>query len=164
MALKQGDVIASNAAVISDWRMENGDEVTVGPYGWFDYRAPGPEQVRKMTIECQDDLVTGFMGKLPGGEGGFLRGNLLTSEAFVSGKDHKLRLGSLFGCLACDMESGVYGYVGNRLANVPWFNLRVVADTLDDTLSDYFVKERDMTEILGRKVVEALKVFDSSLA
>jgi nucleoside phosphorylase len=160
LTLRQGDTIVSNGAVISDWRMEKGQEVTVSPYGWFDYRPPEPQHVEKMTICCQDDLVLNLLGKLP--EGDFIRGNLLTSEAFVSGTDHKLSLGATFNCLACDMESGVYAFIGSHLVKVPWFNVRIVADTLEDTINDYFTKERDVTEILGGKIVDTLKVLDET--
>ena len=88
---------------------------------------------------------------------------MLTSDAFVSGKDHKLELGRTYGCLACDMESGVFGYLAGRPLNVPWFNIRVVADTLDEALSDYFAMERDMTDILGRQAVAALSLLDGLL-
>jgi nucleoside phosphorylase len=159
LKLRHGDTVVSNGAVISDWRMEKGPEVTVSPYGWFDYQPPEPQQVEKMTIYCQDDLVVNLLDKLPTND--FIRGNLLTSEAFVSGTDHKLNLGATFNCLACDMESGVYAFIGNSLLKVPWFNLRIVADTLDDTIHDYFAKERDMTEILGGKIVETLKILDT---
>jgi nucleoside phosphorylase len=159
--LKQGDVIVSNSAIITDWRMENEDEVLLSPYGVFEYLALDPPHLEKMVIECRHPLIVGLMEKLP--PNGFQRGRLLTSEAFVSGKTRKLKLGSDFGCLACDMESGVYGHLGNRLVNVPWFNVRVVADTLDETLGDYFAKERDMTDILAQKIVEILQIFDSSL-
>jgi len=62
------------------------------------------------------------------------------------------------------MESGVFAYAAqNLLGNRPWLNLRVVADTLDETLADYFTKEADMTEILGAKTRQALEVLDKLL-
>jgi nucleoside phosphorylase len=157
--MKQGDVIVSNGAIISDWRMEEGDQVKVSPYGVFDYRELNPSHLAKMVLECHDPLVVSLLERLPEGE--FKKGHLLTSEAFVSGKDHKLGLGAAFNCLACDMESGAYAYVGNCLAKVPWLNVRVVADTLEDTLGDYFEKERNMTDILGQKIVKVLRIIDS---
>jgi hypothetical protein len=63
------------------------------------------------------------------------------------------------------MESGVLAYLADKiLKNVSWFNFRVVADTLDDALNDYFVMEKNMTEILGTKVLEALELFDELLS
>jgi nucleoside phosphorylase len=112
----------------------------------------------KMTMICGDPLVLTLMKKAPGS---FRPGALLTSEAFVSGKDRKLNLGSTFNCLACDMESGVYAFIGNTLASKPWFNIRVVADTMDDSLGEYFAMEKNMTEILGNGVVEILKILDT---
>jgi nucleoside phosphorylase len=161
LKLKHGDTIVSNAALISDWRMEKGQEVTVSPYGEFDYRPPKPDHVEKMTIYCQDDLVIKLLESLPAQD--FLRGNLLTSEAFVSGTEHKLALGLLYNCLACDMESGVYGFIANNLVKVPWFNVRTVADTLEDTLKDYFTMEKDFTEVLGGKIAQTLRILDSMI-
>ncbi|MDR1546591.1 MAG: hypothetical protein LBU12_07790 [Deltaproteobacteria bacterium] len=159
--LRAGQVIASRAALISDWRMEDGDEVKVSPYGWFDYREPAPEQVAKMTLECRDPLMAAFFDRLPSAQ--WRLGRLLTSDAFVAGQKRKLELGRIFGCLACDMESGAFGYVAEKLSPRPWANFRVVADTLDDALDDYFAMERDMTEILGRQLVEALNILDRLL-
>ncbi|MDR1676941.1 MAG: hypothetical protein LBS44_00955 [Deltaproteobacteria bacterium] len=161
MSLKQGEVIVSNSAIISDWRMEDGNEVTVSPYGWFDYRPAEPYHIQKMAIDCQDPLIIRLMEQLPSQS--LKKGRFLTSEAFVVGKENKLNKGTIFDCLACDMESGVYGFIGSRLLNLPWFNIRVVADTLDEDLGDYFAKERDMTQILGQKIVETLQLLDSLL-
>jgi nucleoside phosphorylase len=161
MDLRQGEVIVSNSAVISDWRMEDGDAVTLSPYGQFDYRHPDPGHVERMAIECRDGLILGLLERLP--RESFRQGRLLTSEAFVAGKDNKLAKGAAFGALACDMESGVYAHIGNRLANVPWLNVRVVADTLDESLGDYFAMERGVTDILGAKVAETLKILESLL-
>jgi nucleoside phosphorylase len=95
---------------------------------------------------------------------GFRRGRLITSNVFVAGLNNKLAKGRSFQALGCDMESGVFAYVAkNILGGRPWFNLRVVADTLDETLSDYFTKEADMTEILGAKTRQALEVLDELL-
>jgi nucleoside phosphorylase len=80
----------------------------------------------------------------------------------VSGKDHKLRLGALYGSAVCDMESGAFAYVARR-KKARFFNLRVVADTLDETLSDYFQKEGSVTLGLGERAAEALKVLDELL-
>ena len=161
--LAAGDIIVSNSAVISDWRMEDGQTIKVSPYGMFDYREIDAGHVERMTLECRDRLVEDFMASLLRGDG-FKTGRMLTSEAFVSGKDHKLELGRSFGCIACDMESGVFGYMSSRFVSVPWFNFRVVADTLDDALHDYFAIEKDMTNILGSKLVTALGRLDDLLS
>jgi nucleoside phosphorylase len=159
--LTGGDIIASPSAVISDWRREDGRTVKVSPYGWFDYREADPHQVERMVIECRDSMVLEFMGALSGS--GLKIGRMLTSDTFIEGRDLKLSMGSAYGCLACDMESGAFGYVAGRLMGIPWFNLRVVADTLDDGLADYFAMEGDITDILGRHVVRALTILDGVL-
>lgn len=156
-----GDVIVSNSAVISDWRQEDGSTVKVSPYGWFDYREPDPHQVERMALECRDSLVADLMGAVAGTP--LKTGRMLTSDAYIDGRVHKLAMGGTYGCLACDMESGAFGYAAGRLLNVPWFNIRVVADTLDDTLSDYFAMESDITDILGRNVVRTLTLLDGLL-
>ncbi|MDR2456776.1 MAG: hypothetical protein LBE49_09325 [Deltaproteobacteria bacterium] len=161
LELARGDVLVSGSAIISDWRMEDGETVKVSPYGTFDYREPDPEHVERMAIECREPLVVDFIESLKGGQLKF--GRMLTSEAFVSGKEHKLALGRLYGCPACDMESGVFGYLAGKSAQVPWFNVRVIADTLDDALNDYFAVERDVTDILGGKLVAALEKLDALL-
>ena len=159
--LAGGEVIASNSSVICDWRMEDGESETVSPYGWFDYRAPDPAHVERMVIECRDPLIEALLGALS--PLGFKTGRMLTSDCFISGKEHKLAMGRRYGCLACDMESGAFGYLANRHLGIPWINFRVVADTLDEALSDYFAIERDMTDILGQKLVEALGRLDGLL-
>ena len=156
--LSGGDIVVSNSAVISYWRMEDGETVAVSPYGWFDYRVPDPAHVERMAMECADPLIEEFLGGL--GPLGFKRGRMLTSDAFISGKDHKLAMGSRYGCLACDMESGVFAYLAGRRLGIPWLNVRVVADTLDEALAEYFAMERDMTDILGRQLVAALGRLD----
>jgi nucleoside phosphorylase len=161
LELAGGDMIASNSAVISDWRLDDGGPDQVSPYGRFDYQEPDPRHVERMALECQDPLVLVFLAALPGER--FKRGRMLTSEAFVAGKERKLSLGRTYGCLACDMESGAFGYLAARHLGVPWLNFRVVADTLDDALSDYFAMERDMTDVLGRNVAAALAVLDELL-
>jgi nucleoside phosphorylase len=159
MELKRGSVIVSDSALISDWRMEQSDEVTLSPYGWFDYQLPTESHVEKMVLACNDPLITELMNKISAPD--FVRGRLLTSEGFVAGKELKLSYGKRFGCIACDMESGAFGYMGNHLVKVPWFNVRVVADTLDDSLADYFAIEKDVTEVLGNKLAEVLNILDS---
>lgn len=159
--LAGGDIIVSSSAIISDWRMEDGQTLKVSPYAMFDYRDPDSTQVGRMVIECREPLVGDFLAAIPQDE--FKLGRMLTSEAFVSGKDHKLSMGKTYGCLACDMESGVFGHMAGKFAGVPWFNVRVVADTLDDSLNDYFAIERDMTDMLGRQLVAALGKLDALL-
>jgi nucleoside phosphorylase len=159
MDLQRGEVILANSAVISDWRMEEGDKITLSPYAWFDYQQPVKAHVEKMVLTCQDPLIVELMAGISAES--FRKGRLMTSEGFVAGKELKLSYGARFECLACDMESGAFGFIGENLAKVPWFNVRVVADTLNDTLDDYFAMERDVTEILGNKLVEALTVLDS---
>jgi nucleoside phosphorylase len=163
MGLKSGDMIVSTTAIISDWVMDNGEEITHSPYGIFDYQKLSKVCPNVLFLENYDSLVVSFLKKLR--VKNYKIGNLLTSDAFICGKERKLSLGKNFNCLACDMESGVFAYLANKvLKNVSWFNFRVVADTLDDVLDDYFVMEKNMTEILGEKVLEALEIFDDILS
>jgi nucleoside phosphorylase len=157
LRLRSGDVLASNECLISDWRHEDGKEVWVGPYGVFDYALPNERRIKDMLIKEEDPLILAFMEKLF--ENGFQTGRILTSDAFVSGKEYKLALGELFKAHICDMESGSFAYVAKRKKAV-FLNLRVVADTLDETLSDYFEKESDVTKKLAAKLSEALKILN----
>jgi nucleoside phosphorylase len=158
LKLKCGDILASNECVISDWRHEDGSEVWVGPYGVFNYAPPDNEVIGGMLIREDDPLIEKLIQKLE--NFGFFPGRILTSDTFVSGKDLKLCMGRAFNADVCDMESGAFAYCAKR-KNARFFNLRVVADTLDETLSDYFQKETDVARILGIKALEALAALDS---
>ena len=157
-SLASGEVIASNSVVISDWRMEDGRNCHFGCYGQFVYREMDGRLPDEMAVECADPTVEKLMTLLAGA--GFKRGRLATADTFVAGLDNKLSHGRTFGALACDMESGAFAYTAERLLGLPWFNLRVVADTLDETLADYFEKEVDMVSVLGEKTARALTILD----
>lgn len=157
--LASGDLIASSSALISDWKMEDDDSQQHGVYSQFVYRPLEPGAAEEMAITCPDPRVDRLLVRLEGE--GFKRGRLLTSDTFVSGLNRKLTMGQNFGCLACDMESGAFAFAAQHLlGGLPWFNLRVVADTLDDNLADYFNKEVDMVEILASRTLQALEVWD----
>ncbi len=160
-SLASGDLIVSNSAIICDWRMEDEAARRCAPYGDINFRELSPELAEEMAITCEASPVTALLEKL-GPD--FKRGRILTSDTFVSGAAHKLRLGRDFSCLACDMESGAFAYgAQKRLGGLPWLNIRIVADTIDESLNDYVNMELDMVEILGRKTVELLKVLDDLL-
>ena len=160
--LAGGDLIASAEALIADWLMEDDAGRSYGPYGLFEYQPLTPATAEAMTIKCADPVVTELLNRLE--TLGFKRGRLLTSGVFVAGLKNKLAKGRDFQALGCDMESGVFAYVArNLLGDRPWFNLRVVADTLDETLADYFTKEAGMTDILGARTAQALAVLDELL-
>ncbi len=158
LSLRDGDVIASTASLISDWQMKDETTELFSPYGLLDFRSPDSKLVTDLTIKCTDPHLVQLMSILAAQ--GFKTGRLLTSDTFVSGKDLKLRLGRDFNSLACDMESGAFAYVAQELA-VPWLNFRVVADTIDESFQEYVAKEENMVDILGAKVAEALLVYDS---
>jgi adenosylhomocysteine nucleosidase len=159
--LRPADMVFSLSSIISDWRMEDGSEIKVGPYGQFQYQPASPETVRNMALESIDPLLVKLSEKLDGNE--FQKGRLLTSDAFVCGREHRLSLGHTFQALACDMESGAFA-LGAAQYKTPWFNIRIVADTLEEGLEDYFKKEVDMTEILGQNTFTALSALDSLLS
>ena len=160
--LAGGEMIASAEAVIADWLMEDDAGLRHGPYGLFNYRPLSPETLADLVIRCPDPLVAALLDRLE--QAGFRRGRLMTSDVFVAGLENKLAKGRSFQALGCDMESGVFAYAAqNLLGGSPWLNLRVVADTLDETLADYFDKEADMTEILGAKTRQALEILDGLL-
>lgn len=159
LELASGDLVASSSVVISDWRMEDDSDRRHGVYGLFTYHSLEPHLADKIALNCPDPTVTKLMDQL--GQAGFKRGRMMTSDTFVAGQANKLSLGRDFKCLACDMESGAFAYAAQHLlGGLPWFNLRVVADTLDETLHDYFNKETDMVEILGSRTVQALTTLD----
>ena len=90
-------------------------------------------------------------------------GAMLTSDTFVTGKENRLKLGERFDCLACDMESGAFAYVAEDKLEVPWFNLRIVADTLNEDFDHYKLMEVEMTELLGGRLMVALQALDEML-
>lgn len=162
LELAEGDLVASSSVVISDWRLEDDSDRRHGVYGLFNYQPLEPGLADEIALDCPDPTVGRLMEQL--GQTGFKRGRLMTSDTFVAGQANKLGLGRDFKCLACDMESGAFAYAAqNLLGGLPWFNLRVVADTLDESLHDYFNKEVDMVEILGAKTVQALSALDELL-
>ncbi|MDR2141844.1 MAG: hypothetical protein LBR11_08675 [Deltaproteobacteria bacterium] len=159
MGLEAGDLVAANETIIADWLEEDDKGRRVGAYGSFHY-GPVAAKLPDMLLGCQSPLVTRLLAQL-GPE--FKRGRILTSDTFVTGRPFKLRQGQLFGCRICDMESGAIAYAANKL-EVPWLHLRVVADTMDDSLSDYFRLEKDMTAILGAKTAQVLRLLDENWA
>ncbi|MDR1041005.1 MAG: hypothetical protein LBR80_12760 [Deltaproteobacteria bacterium] len=153
-----GEVVFSLDSIVADWRHDDGRESLVGPYGTFIYGPADPEMVEAMAIRSSSPLLARLQELLSGQ--GFRTGRVLTSDAFIASREHKLRLGRTFGALVCDMESGAFAWTARRLGDLPWFNLRAVADTLDETLSDYFDKEKDVTLALGDRTLEALTALD----
>lgn len=158
LGLAGGDVIASNSAVISDWKLEDDEGRRHGPYAEIAYNDLDATLAARMTMTCAHPAVSALMGRLA--DGGLKNGSMLTSDTFVAGAVTKLALGRDFNCLACDMESGAIAYVAGEKLGIPWFNLRVVADTLDESLHDYFNKEVDMVNILGAQTALALNILD----
>jgi nucleoside phosphorylase len=154
--LKSGDVLASNETLIADWREEDESGWRTAAYGSFDYGEP-ELKADQMAIRCSSPLVEKLLDRL--GEA-FLRGRLLSSDSFVAGQAHKLKLGRAFGCRVCEMESGAVAHVCRRSGNRPWLQIRVVADTLDDKLKDYFQMEKDVVKALSEKVALALSLLD----
>ena len=160
-SLRGGEMVASLDCVISDWRHEDGKENLTGPYGTFDYGRLSPDRLEGMAIRCGNPVLLELMDIL--GKNGFRIGRVLTSDAFVVGKEHKLSLGEAFGALVCDMESGAFALAARKLGDVPWLNIRIVADTLDESLEDYFKVETTMADILGSKTLEILEILNGLL-
>lgn len=161
-SLSSGDLIVSNSAIIGDWRLE--DEAARHPaaYGEINFRPVDAALVEEMDISCHDPLVISLLERL---DESFKRGRLLTTDTFVSGVNHKLRLGRDFASLACDMESAAFAYTAaTRLSGLPWLNVRIVADSIDESFNDYVNMEIDLVEILGQKTVTVLKALDDVLA
>jgi nucleoside phosphorylase len=159
--LRRGELTASLDCIVADWRHDDGEEVKVGPYGVFDYERPSPALAEKMALRCEHPLLKEFMGIL--GENNFRVGRFLTADSFMAGKDHKLYLGKAYGALVCDMESGAFAWTARKLYGIPWFNIRIVADTLDERLEDYFKMESAATEALGKKTLFAMEILNSLL-
>lgn len=161
LSVRSGDIVCSLDSVIGDWRHDDGKEQTVGAYGAFAYGPPEVARVEGMAIRCSSPMLVTAQERLT--SCGFLPGRVLTTDSFIAGREHKLSLGMTYRALVCDMESGAFAWTARKLGDLPWMNLRMVADTLDETLSDYFDKEKDATDVLGARTLEALKVLDEIL-
>lgn len=163
LGLREGEIIASSSVTISDWRMEDDKERHFSAYGRFNYKPITPAVAEEMALTCHDLTVKKLMEELK--NQGFKTGRMMSSDTFVAGLNNKLNSGKAFNCLACDMESGAFAFTAQHLlGGIPWFNIRVVADTLDESLTDYFEKEVNMVEILGRKTAEALTALDKLMS
>jgi nucleoside phosphorylase len=156
--LKAGDVTVANETIIGDWREEDGSGWRTAAYGSFDYGQPS-EKVEKMVIRSTSPLILKFLAAF---DADCPRVRTFSSDLFVGGKELKLQLGQLFGCQICEMEAGALAHVARRSGRVPWLQIRVVADTLDDALADYFRIEKDMVQILGAKVLAAIQLLDEN--
>lgn len=160
--LKSGDLIISASSFISDWVMQDGDIYQHAVYGDLGYLPLNRDILEGLYIRCEDPLVEKLLAAMKNKN--MLAGNLMTSDTFVAGVKNKLERGEKFNCLACDMESGVFGFLANsKFADLPWFNLRVVADTIEHGFDDYAEMEADMTEILAYGLVNSLETLDSLL-
>lgn len=158
MKLKAGDTVASASVIITDWVMDNDYSRTYGRYGQPVYKALTCDWAREMRLKCPSPQVQQLIDRLA--TKGFQPGRLLTSDAFVTGLSGKLERGRLFGALGADMESGALAQTAEyHLGGLPWFNLRVVADTLDEARR---VNETppDPLETLPLKILVALSTLD----
>ena len=153
--LRQGEIIASAHATVADWKMIHDDGESYANYGELNYAHDMLERHADLHIACDDPKVTSLLAKLH--TNGFRQGAMLTSDMFIAGERHKLDYGKRFGCLACDMESGVFGYLANRYLACPWLNIRVVADTIGESFEDYAAIEPQMTKILAEHLEEVMR-------
>ena len=159
LKLKSGDMVASASAIISDYQMLTEEGTQLSVYGILDFK---PGVLDEMYIKCPLPLVQELISRL--GKQDFYTGNMLTSDTFVVGRENKLGLGKKFNCLTCDMESGAFAYIAQNKFKLPWFNLRVVADSLDENFLHYQKMEAEMTEILARHLATALQTLDELCA
>ncbi len=159
--LKNGDIIFSTVSIISDYQMLTEHSTQCSAYGGLNFIEPQNFRPQDIAISCQDPLI----GKLAAhmADKHCKPGAMLTSDTFVTGKDNRLKLGERFDCLACDMESGAFAYVAADKFKTPWFNLRIVADTLNEDFEHYKLMEVEMTELLGGRLMLALQALDEML-
>ena len=83
----------------------------------------------------------------------------MSRDTFISGWTAKVERGRRCGCLGADMGSGAWGGVAGGLG-LPWMNIRVMADTLDEELKSADDPERDVRELLPLKILVALSTLD----
>ncbi|MDR1395075.1 MAG: hypothetical protein LBK52_02750 [Deltaproteobacteria bacterium] len=160
LSLRAGDTVVSREVIIGDWYHWDGAEYQTGPYGAFDYGPPTAERVESMVLRPPAGWLDQYWQLL--GQRDFRPGRIFSSDIFAAGRDLKLSLGRTYGCLICEMEGGAIAWTARVLKkDLPWLHLRAAADTLDDSLADYFELEAGVTEILAQRVIEALEILDS---
>ena len=160
--MKTGDIIFSATSIISDYRMvtEHGSQNSA--YGVLRFIEPQKFKPEDISITCQDLLILKLAARMEGKH--CKLGAMLTSDTFVTGRDNRLELGAHYNCLACDMESGAFAYVAQDKLKTPWFNLRIVADNLNEGFEHYKLMEVDMTELLAGRLLVALQALDELAA
>lgn len=159
--VKTGDIIFSASSIFSDYRMMTEQGFHNSPYGQLNFIDPNTFRPEDITIACRDPLVSELSMAM--GKKNCKNGSMLTSDTFITGKNNRLEYGEHFDCLACDMESGAFAYVAETKFNTPWFNLRIVADSLDEDFECYQLMEKEMTELLAGRLMLALQALDEIL-
>lgn len=152
--LRQGDIIATAEATVADWKMVLDDGEAHASYGELNYAPDMTDRPKDMRIRCTDKRVQKLLTSLHNQD--FKHGTMLTSDMFIAGEQSKLAYGKRFNCLACDMESGVFGFLANKYLKCPWLAIRVVADTIGESFEDYAAIEPQMTKILANHLESTL--------
>ena len=160
--LKTGDIIFSATSIISDYGMLTERGFHNSATGALKFIEPQNFKPENIAIACRDPLIQTLAAHMEAKH--CKPGAMLTSDTFVTGKDNRLNLGTRYQCLACDMESGAFAYVAENKLNTPWFNLRIVADTLNEDFEHYKLMEVEMTELLGGRLMVALQALDDLLS
>ena len=160
--LKTGDIIFSATSVISDYGMLTERGFQNSATGALMFIEPQNFRPQDIAIACHDPLIQKLAAHMETKH--CKPGAMLTSDTFVTGKDNRLSLGKRYQCLACDMESGAFAYVAENKLKIPWFNLRIVADTLNEDFEHYKLMEAEMTELLGGRLMAALRALDEMIA
>lgn len=157
LKLRAGDAVCSTSTVLGDWAMETDHARTFGPYGEATYKTIGGSIADEISLDGQSSQARELSKRLAAK--GFLSGRLFSSDTCLTGLSAKLERGRRFGCLGADMESGALGWVAENLG-LPWLNIRVMADTIDDELKSADDPERDVRELLPLKILVALSTLD----
>lgn len=158
--LKAGEAVVSDAALLGDWLMEDGQMRTFGLYGGSSYKPLTPAHSDALAIKGQSPFVEELLRKLC--VKGFQRGRLLSTDTYVTGPSAKLERGRLWGCLAADHESGALAQAAmTRLPGVPWLNLRIVADTIGEQMGAEG-RAVNLVETLALKLLVLLSTLDAN--
>lgn len=157
LKLRSGDAVCSTEAILGDWGMETDHARTYGAYGEASYKALIVATADEMSLGSSSPQVLELSKRLTAK--GFLSGRVFSSDTFITGLSAKLERGRRFGCLGADMESGALAWVAGGLG-LPWVNLRVITDTLDQELKSVDDPDRDVRDILPLKALVALSTLD----
>ena len=149
--LNVGDVAVASDTVEHDY--------DISPLGYAPGMVLGVNQIH---VPCDEDAVSLLAEILTDLGVKHLVGTVASGDQFISGREEKARIKSLFGAVACEMEGAAIGHVA-VLNGVRFAVIRAISDNADGSAPENFgafataaaetsvkVTERFLTWLAGR--------------